>query len=95
MTKAFAALYIAAVLALAVTAVLIFQLRCENFGCMGVGVAWFAWAGAFVPVLAIGCMLRRSALLGVRLLGVIRAVVWTQAASGAALLTLWVSKNVV
>lgn len=92
-SKVFVAIYVAAVLALAATAVLVWRLRCESFGCMGVGVAWFAWVVSFFPVLAIGAVLRSSQAVGARLLQVTRAVVWVQVALGAALLVVWVSKN--
>lgn len=93
MSKAFAAIYVAAVLALAAAVILIWRLRCESFGCMGVGVAWFAWVVAFFLVLAIGCVLRSRPSLGARLIKVTRAVVWSQVALGAALLVSWVGKN--
>jgi len=48
MSKAFASLYVAAVLALGVCAVLIWRMRCEGFGCMGIGVAWVAWVQAAI-----------------------------------------------
>lgn len=92
-SKALAFLYVTAVLALALTAVLIWRLRCESFGCMGVGVAWFAWVVVFVPVLAIGAVLRSHSSLGARLLKVTRWAVWTQAALGLALLAAWASKT--
>lgn len=47
MVKALVGTYIAAVVALVAGAVSIWRLRCEGFGCMGVGVAWFAWVVAF------------------------------------------------
>lgn len=93
MSKAFAAIYVAAVLALVMAAVLIWRLRCEGFGCMGVGVAWFAWVVAFFPVLAIGAVLRTSQTLNPGVLQVIRTAMWGQGAIGLALLVLWLSKN--
>lgn len=93
MSKAFSAIYVAAVLALAAAAIFIWRLRCESFGCMGVGVAWFAWSGAFFPVLAIGCVLRSRSSPGAGVLKVIRAVVWVQVALGAALLAIWAGTN--
>lgn len=92
-SKALAAVYVTAVLALAVTAVLILRLRCESFGCMGVGVAWFAWVAVFLPVLGIGAALRSRFSIGTRLLKVTRLAVWVQAVLGITLLGLWVSKN--
>jgi hypothetical protein len=92
-SKVFAGAYAVAVLALAVTAVLIWRLRCESFGCMGVGVAWFAWVVVFFPVLGIGAALRSRSSLGSALLRITRLAFLAQAALGITLLVLWVSKN--
>jgi len=71
--------------------VLILRMRCENFGCMGIGVAWFAWGVAgFLPVLLLGLWARWRA--GVATLAR-RAVGWglvVQGLGGLALLMLWV-----
>lgn len=93
MSKAFAVLYAAAVLALALGAALIGRLRCESFGCIGVGVAWFAWAVAFFPVLAIGAALRLLSSLGARLRTLTRLALWAQLTLGLVLLGVWVCKN--
>ncbi|WP_374510826.1 hypothetical protein [Niveibacterium sp.] len=93
MSKAFAAIYVVAVLALAVCAVLIWQLRCESFGCMGIGVAWFAWVLAYFPVLLVGAVLRSRESLGAGLVKLTRATVWVQVAMGAALVMVWVLKQ--
>jgi energy-converting hydrogenase Eha subunit A len=95
MSKVFAAIYVTAVLALTVTALLIWRLRCESFGCMGVGIAWIAWAVTFFPVLAIGIVLRSRQTLGVRVLQITRAALWAQVGIGAVLLVAWVCKNVI
>ncbi|MDR7308855.1 hypothetical protein J2X15_004178 [Rhodoferax saidenbachensis] len=50
MAKALVSLYVIAVLGLLATAVATWRLQCESFGCMGVGVAWFAWVIAFCVV---------------------------------------------
>jgi hypothetical protein len=92
-SKIVATIYIAAVLALAGAAVFIWRLKCESFGCMGVGVAWFAWVVVFVPVMVVGVALRSRVSLGVRLLQATRAAVWLQAATGAVLLAAWVGKS--
>ena len=63
-SKVLAGVYVAAVLALAVTAVLIWRLRCESFGCIGIGVAWFAWVVVFFPTLGLGAALRSRSSLG-------------------------------
>ena len=56
--------FVASVLALVVGAVAIWRLRCEGFGCMGIGVAWFAWVVAFAVVLVFGLVLRSRPSLG-------------------------------
>ena len=89
MSRAFAAIYVVAVLALAVCAVLIWRLRCESFGCMGVGVAWFAWVVAYFPVLLVGVLVRSRESLGAGLMRLTRVAVWAQVAMGAALVVVW------
>ena len=50
-----ASAYAIGLVLLAAGVVVILRMRCENFGCMGIGVAWFAWAVAgFLPVLVLG-----------------------------------------
>ncbi|WP_417068178.1 hypothetical protein [Niveibacterium terrae] len=95
MSKFFAVFHVIAVLALALSAVFIWRLRCESFGCMGVGVAWFAWGLAFFPVLAIGGALCSRSSLGVRLRKLTRLAVWAQVVLGLVLLGAWVCKNAV
>ena len=41
-------------IATVVVAVLNFRIRCESFGCMGIGVAWFAWCGLYLVTLVAG-----------------------------------------
>lgn len=41
-------------IATVVVAVLNFRIRCESFGCMGLGVAWFAWSGLYLVTLIAG-----------------------------------------
>lgn len=94
MTRVLAALYLAAVLALAILAYLAWQLRCESFGCMGIGVAWFAWVVAFFLVLVLGAMLRARSSLGERFRVVTRSAVWVQLVLGIGLLVLWASQRV-
>lgn len=37
--------------------VFLWRLRCEGFGCLGVGVAWLAWLGLlYVPALVLGLL---------------------------------------
>lgn len=92
MSKAIAAAYVVAVLILMVAASRIGWLRCENFGCMGIGVAWFAWSMAFMPVLAVGAALRWRCALGPTLGKVVGVFLWVQVAVGVALLATWVAR---
>lgn len=92
MSRAIATAYAVAVFILLVAAGYNWQLRCENFGCMGIGVAWFAWSVAFLPVLAVGIALRLRCSLGARLGKVVRLVLWFQVAVGVALLAIWASR---
>ena len=50
----------AGVAALLGAAVMALRLRCEGFGCTGLGVVWVAWAAGLVPVLALGLGLRAA-----------------------------------
>ena len=46
-------------LALVITvaaAVANFRIRCESFGCMGLGVAWLAWAGGYGVTALLGAL---------------------------------------
>ncbi len=56
--------FVVSVLALALAAVAIWRLHCEGFGCVGIGVAWFAWVAAFVVVLVGGLVLLSRRELG-------------------------------
>ncbi len=56
--------FVASVVALALAGVAIWRLRCEGFGCVGIGVAWFAWVGAFALVLVLGLVLHSRPSLG-------------------------------
>ena len=56
--------FVASVLALALAGVAIWRLRCEGFGCVGIGVAWFAWVVAFALVLVGGLVLHSRPSLG-------------------------------
>ncbi|GAA5177001.1 hypothetical protein GCM10025771_13330 [Niveibacterium umoris] len=93
LSRALACVHVVAVLALATCAALIWRLKCESFGCMGVGVAWFAWVLAFFPVLLVGLVLRSRASPGSRLMTLTRAAVWAQGAMGVALVAVWVIKQ--
>lgn len=93
MLKAVVALYIAAVLSLVAAAVGIWRLRCEGFGCMGVGVAWFAWVVAFFAVLGVGLFARSKAASIASLARAARAIWWLQLAVGVLAVAVWLSKS--
>lgn len=93
MTKTLAGAHIAAVLALIAAAVSIWRLRCEGFGCMGVGVAWFAWVVAFFGVLGLGLVARSTAASAPGLARASRLAWWAQVAVGVAALVIWLFKN--
>lgn len=67
-------------------------LHCEGFGCMGIGVAWFAWVVGYAVVLGVGLLARARA--GATGLGwFCRAAWWLQLATGAVLLALWAFRH--
>ncbi len=81
--------FVASVLALALAGVAIWRLRCEGFGCVGIGVAWFAWVAVFVLVLAGGLVLlsrpapsqfgaraTKGALIGQAILALVAIAAW-------------------
>jgi hypothetical protein len=93
MAKAFVSVYIAAVLALVAAAVGIWRLRCEGFGCMGIGVAWFAWVVSFFVVLGAGLFVRSKAASAASLAQAARVTWWFQLAVGALAVAVWLSKS--
>ena len=95
MSRAFAVVYLALVCALIAGAVGIWRIRCEGFGCTGVGIAWFAWVALYVPSLVIGLVLRTLSPLGASLTKLTKLALWLQVGTGAVLFALWVSKSAV
>jgi hypothetical protein len=93
MGKALAVVYIAFVGILIFGAVGIWRIRCEGFGCTGVGIAWFAWVAFFITSLAVGFVIHTLSSLGATLAKLTKFALWFQVATGAALFVLWVSKN--
>lgn len=75
-------------IATAVAAVLNFRLRCESFGCMGLGVAWFAWSGLYLLTLLVGLFawLKTSDPTGKQR---VQWALWGQLAGGLALTGYW------
>jgi len=93
MKKALVGLYVIAVVALLAAAVGIWRLQCESFGCMGVGVAWFAWVIAFCVVLVLGLFARNKAASVPGFAHASNAAWWLQLLLGAALVAAWVVKR--
>ena len=79
LANAVAVVYLLLAVGLLAFAVSIWNLRCESFGCMGLGVAWMAWAACFCPILVAGLVARARSGLNPRL-G--RAVLWTLCLQG-------------
>ena len=82
-----AAIYVVVWMALAVSGVLLWRMYCEGFGCIGKGIAWFAWAIGFGIALVVGFLARRSyrGPAGAAL----RYLLALQAAAGVALVIYW------
>lgn len=93
MARYFAAMYIGLALLLALAAVAIWRLRCEGFGCMGVGIAWLAWAAGYAAVLVWGILVRARPTLGPFLARVTSAVVLLQGLGGVALALVWAARS--
>jgi hypothetical protein len=93
MARFVAGLYIALVLALVVSAVAIWTLRCEGFGCMSVGIAWLGWVAVYVAVLVAGLTVRALSNLGKSLSRATSAAVLLQVGGGAALVLLWAASS--
>lgn len=93
MARFLVAVYIAATLALIASAVGIWRLRCEGFGCLGVGVAWVGWVIAFVVVLGVGLFARHRAAAVAGLAATAKITWWVQLAGGALAVGVWVFKH--
>jgi hypothetical protein len=93
MARVLGGAYLALVLALLAAAGGIWHLRCESFGCMGIGVAWFAWAGCFLVVLGVGMWARACVESASGMAQLCKAGWWVQLALGAALLVTWALKT--
>ncbi|ARN21830.1 hypothetical protein [Piscinibacter gummiphilus] len=82
------------VAALLMSAAYVWHLRCEGFGCTGIGVAWFAWAVIFLLVSVLGFGAGRLARARPLARQVVRWGLRVQLAVGAVLLVVWVSHQV-
>jgi hypothetical protein len=80
------------VLFLISTAVYTLGLRCESFGCMGIGLMWMAWAVVFGIVAIIGLVSRSQARKGsARLVQVASLTMATQWLVGVLCLIRWIT----
>jgi len=93
LARLFALAYVLAVPALGVATVTIGRTYCESFGCIGVGILWFAWAGCFGVVLLPGVLVYRSPALPALLARACKGALLVQLLMGAGLAGLWVFKR--
>lgn len=84
-----AVLYLALFSVLAWGVVVGMRMRCEGFGCMGVGVYWFAWAGVYGVAGLIGLWARLCTWRTGVARGVVQAALGVQLLAGLVLLILW------
>jgi len=85
--------FVASVLALALAGVAIWRLRCEGFGCVGIGVAWFAWVAVFMVVLAGGIVLLSRPTLGQFGAKAAKVALFGQAILALVAIAAWLGKN--
>jgi hypothetical protein len=81
--------YSVAVFVLTASAVALWRMCCEGFGCVGKGIAWFAWAISFLVTLVVGYVARRT-YHGAGHTGM-RYLLEAQAVAGVALVVYWVA----
>lgn len=85
---ALAVLYVIVLCALAVTGSMTWRMYCEGFGCLGKGVAWFAWTLGFGVTLLLGWTAHRTYRGAWH--GIVSHLVVLQLLAGSALLVYWV-----
>jgi hypothetical protein len=69
------------------------KLRCEGFGCTGVGVLWVAWAIAYLFVLALSLAVRAALPAGSPVRGLMSAGSLGLVVLGLLLLAYWQFRN--
>lgn len=84
-----AAVYLALFVALVGGVVYGLGLRCEGFGCMGLGVYWFAWSVGYAVSGLIGLWARSLTRSAAATVGLVRWAVRLHLFMGLALLVLW------
>ena len=71
------------------------RLRCEGFGCMGIGIVWMAWAVLVAVCLVLGLSLQAS--LKTRLPAgaqrLLRLTLWAEGGLTAGLLIYWMLRG--
>lgn len=85
--RVLAATYAVGALALALSGIRLWRTYCENFGCIGVGIAWFAWAIGYALLLLVGALALRLQQGRARML--LRMGLVAQGVAGALLLGYW------
>lgn len=85
----FGVLHTAAVVALAMAAVALLRAYCEGFGCIGLGIAWAAWAAGFAVAALVGGLVCWRSPAGTRARRVVRVSLVLQLAMGLPLVALW------
>ena len=65
------------------------RIRCEGFGCTGVGIYWFAWASVCAVTGLLGLWARSRTLRASVAVGLVRAALWVQLITGLGLLAWW------
>lgn len=88
-----AGLHAVAVAVLVVLAVATLRMYCEGFGCIGRGIAWFAWACGYAVVLVVGGVLRWRFPPRVRWRAVLRLALALQLVLGVGLLATWLVRH--
>ncbi|WP_295006831.1 hypothetical protein [uncultured Dechloromonas sp.] len=69
------------------------RIRCEGFGCVGVGLAWVAWSCVFALWLAVGLLALRSTKGRPGMLRIGRYSIAAQLAVGLVALGYWAIRN--
>ncbi|MFO1398133.1 MAG: hypothetical protein U1F48_13815 [Burkholderiales bacterium] len=91
--RAFVAVHAAGVVVVAALAIATWRIRCEGFGCVGVGIAWFAWSCLFAAWLAIGFVAHRSCRADPSWSRVARGSLWAQAIVGLVPFLYWAGRG--
>ncbi|MFA7291602.1 MAG: hypothetical protein WC023_05050 [Rhodocyclaceae bacterium] len=87
--------YLLAVAVLLAGAIIIANTYCESFGCIGIGIMWFAWAVCYGVVLLLGLALRRWTPTLPLLDKGSKAALVIQLLLGAGLACIWLTKRFV